>query len=358
MKNLLREHFERYPKMQIQDMVKLIYQNEFAGGHFIPDKEYSLRKLKEEYSNLCSSASFIYNNGLFESISNNLYRLHLYPLINETIMLETVNGFFVNTANNIMGSMESFLNKLFIFSEMCRNNEFYFPIGEVEAYLVEYKKQGYPAVSHSDVYRKEYSPSYRIVQKEYRDYFKLFCAIDGLLKNKESITVAIDGNCAAGKTSLANLISQVYDCNVFHMDDYFLTPELRTEERLNEPGGNVDYMRFKNEVIAGIKSNKDFKYQKFNCGKMELTDWVYITPKRLNIVEGSYSMHPVLADHYDLTVFLSISAKMQSERILKRNRAKMYKSFTELWIPLENKYLEYYKIQEKCDLHFSAGFES
>ena len=31
LKKILFEHYKRYPCMQVQDMVKLIYQNEFAG---------------------------------------------------------------------------------------------------------------------------------------------------------------------------------------------------------------------------------------------------------------------------------------------------------------------------------------
>ena len=34
-KKALLMQYERYPGMQIADMVKLIYQNEFAGGHLI-----------------------------------------------------------------------------------------------------------------------------------------------------------------------------------------------------------------------------------------------------------------------------------------------------------------------------------
>ena len=30
-------HQQRYPRMQIRDLVKLVYQNEFAGGHMIAD---------------------------------------------------------------------------------------------------------------------------------------------------------------------------------------------------------------------------------------------------------------------------------------------------------------------------------
>ena len=69
--------------------------------------------------------------------------------------------------------------------------------------------------------------------------------IDRLLSEKERVIVAIDGNCAAGKTTLASHLARQYDCNVFHMDDFFLRPQQRTPEQYAEIGGNVDY-----ELIA------------------------------------------------------------------------------------------------------------
>lgn len=39
LKAVLKAHGARYPKLQIQDAVKLIYQNEFGGGHLIRDRE-------------------------------------------------------------------------------------------------------------------------------------------------------------------------------------------------------------------------------------------------------------------------------------------------------------------------------
>ena len=48
----------------------------------------------------------------------------------------------------------------------------------------------------------------------------------------------------SGKSVLGQLLSEVYSCNLFHMDDFFLRPEQRTAERLAEAGGNVDRERF------------------------------------------------------------------------------------------------------------------
>lgn len=178
--------------------------------------------------------------------------------------------------------------------------------------------------------------------------------IDTLLKTKKSISIAIDGNCGSGKTTLAKIISAIFECNVFHMDDFFLTPDLRTEERLSEVGGNVDYVRFYKEVIMGIDSHETFEFQKFNCQIFELDEIVSIKPHQLNIIEGSYSMHPTLIHHYDLKIFLSIDKDKQIERISERNGPFMLQKFIHEWIPKENLYFEKMAIRNKANLVFDV----
>ena len=50
---------------------------------------------------------------------------------------------------------------------------------------------------------------------------------------------AIDGRCGSGKSTLAGLAAHRLGCPLFHMDDFFLPPALRTPERYAAPGGNV-----------------------------------------------------------------------------------------------------------------------
>lgn len=173
--------------------------------------------------------------------------------------------------------------------------------------------------------------------------------IDRLLARKPQIIVAIDGNCTAGKTTLASQLAANYDCNVFHMDDFFLRPEQRTPERFSETGGNVDYERFWEEVLIPLKSGKPFSYRPFDCGTFQLTDPVSVMPKKLNIVEGTYSLHPYFRDVYDLKIRLTISPELQRQRILERPEF-LHQRFFEEWIPMENRYFKGFAISEKCHI--------
>ena len=163
--------------------------------------------------------------------------------------------------------------------------------------------------------------------------------IDDLLTQKDTVIVAIDGKCTSGKTTLASKLAELYDCNVFHMDDFFLRPEQRTPERFAEAGGNVDYERFLEEVLLPLKSSKTFSYCPFDCSTFTLSDPVIVTPKRLNIIEGTYSHHPYFGNPYDLKILLTIDEETQRRRILDRLEF-LHKRFFEEWIPMENRYFD------------------
>lgn len=165
----------------------------------------------------------------------------------------------------------------------------------------------------------------------------------------DRILIAIDGSCTAGKSTLAAALEKHYDCNVFHMDDFFLRPEQRTRERLAEPGGNVDYERFREEVLLPLQAGKAFSYRPYDCSTGALKDPVPVAPKRINIIEGTYSHHPYFGDGYDLKIVLQISEEKRKERILQRP-VFLHRRFFEQWIPMEQKYFAAFSIEAGSDL--------
>ena len=80
-----------------------------------------------------------------------------------------------------------------------------------------------------------------------------------------------------------------------------------------------------------------------------ICEGISIKPKRLTIIEGAYSMHPLFEEYYDLKVFLDISSKLQKERILKRNSLEFANRFFYEWIPLENLYFSKTNVKKRCD---------
>lgn len=175
-------------------------------------------------------------------------------------------------------------------------------------------------------------------------------AIDEIVNKKGSCIVAIDGRCGSGKTTLAADLKKYYNCNVIHMDDFFLQPHQRTEERLGEIGGNVDYERFFSEVLLPLGRNERFSYRPFDCSTFKLGEPINVNVCSVTVVEGSYSCHPYLFDAYDLHVFLDIEPNVQLERIEKRNGKEALEVFKAKWIPLEETYFKYLNVKEKCEI--------
>lgn len=173
--------------------------------------------------------------------------------------------------------------------------------------------------------------------------------IDELLLREKPVILAIDGPCTAGKTTLAGQLAQMYDCNVFHMDDFFLQPQQRTPERFAEIGGNVDYERFAEEVLLPLQAGGAFSYRPFDCSTFQLMQPVPVAPKKLNIIEGTYSHHPYFGNVYDLRIVLTISEQLQRQRVLARP-AFLHQRFFETWIPMENRYFAGCQILQRADL--------
>ena len=66
MNTILLAHAARYPLMEPTDAVKLIYQNEFGGGHLIKDTSACLNFLRQEYDATPQKSNF----PLIEEIGN------------------------------------------------------------------------------------------------------------------------------------------------------------------------------------------------------------------------------------------------------------------------------------------------
>ncbi len=176
-------------------------------------------------------------------------------------------------------------------------------------------------------------------------------SVNRLLTDKQRVLIAIDGRCAAGKTTLATHLQGLWECNVFHMDDFFLRPTLHTPKRLNEPGGNIEYERFLREVMLPLQDGRSFAYHPYDCKTQRLKRPVVVQPHPLSIIEGSYSCHPTLWDYYDLHIFLTVEPDEQLRRITLRNGTNV-EMFQEKWIPLEERYFGACQIEEHCELIF------
>ena len=161
LEQILLAHARRYPAMEPTDAVKLIYQNEFGGGHLIRNPEAALNYLRQEYDATAKNSAAIRH----EDIGGGILRIHLSSLAPDE--LEALGQCFLASASAHRGNMESFLPKLALLRAITFAGAMPFDIRSLDAYLKAYQTAGFPAVSHSEAYRQAYRPAYRIVSKNF-----------------------------------------------------------------------------------------------------------------------------------------------------------------------------------------------
>lgn len=189
-------------------------------------------------------------------------------------------------------------------------------------------------------------------------WLPLVMTIYGLMVKKSKVVIAIDGRCGSGKSTLAGLLGDLFDAQVYPMDDFYLTPDQRTEERLKTPGGNVAYERVLDEILMPLFQGTLKSYQAYGCQTGSFKQVPVDQTKSLHVVEGAYSMHPSLRSYYDLTIMLSLPKALQEDRIKNRNGLEGWDRFKRLWIPLEESYLDHYDIAGQANLCLDPFFES
>ena len=198
-------------------------------------------------------------------------------------------------------------------------------------------------------------------------------SIEQTLPLREHLILAIDGRCASGKTTLAGRLSESFNADVIHMDDFFLPLSLRTPKRLAEPGGNVHYERFLTQIIkpllqdgmhpacpensapvADLTAHAPLPrlfWERFDCScGLFAPELCRTSGQPVLIIEGAYSMRQEFRAAYDLSFFLTVDADVQKQRILARNGAERWPAFQEKWIPMEERYFSACQIESCCQM--------
>lgn len=305
-----------HPFSTRQDLYKLIVQSCLGNGHLITSPEDSFQALQKEKS--------IAGKDSLQEIGNGFIRVPLSYMKEEDLLL---------------------WNELFIESAKKRSTRRIF-----DQALQNYGFVDQGIVSHSQEYKEHYDPHYRVFRKEYVDYFEVFkVALHALQKHR---VLSIDGPCASGKTTIGKLLSSFLECPCIHMDDYFLQANQRTAQRLEEPGGNIDYERFHQEINEAWNQNQPIHMRSYDCSSQTLRREVIVEKSPILIIEGSYAHHSYLDDMQAFKIFMDIEPSIQKERLQKRSPDK-FLDFIEKWIPMEEKYFHAFSIKEKSDYVFS-----
>lgn len=152
---IVKKHLKMYPLMQEEDIYKLVHQSFFGPAHYVDDavwaKKYLLNEAelcKEEYPEIID-------------IGGGYYR---YTLANDKKYLETLCEAFIKSANTFNQNKDGFKELLDAVGASLTNKELKKKFLNLAEELSNFD---YLAISHSQIYRENYHPHYRIVFKDY-----------------------------------------------------------------------------------------------------------------------------------------------------------------------------------------------
>lgn len=339
--------YRLYPHLSVRDVFKYLYQSAFGCEHLVTSEGDALRYIREEHDRGVPERTPV-----TESLCGAYGRVHLHALT-QGLRAETLAAIFRRSACREADGEAMLREGLTVARALIAEGALPLSADAFDREHAAWRAAGYGAVRHSEAFRERYQPAYRVVKKDYIRLLPLLMKLDTRPQGERAI-LAIEGGSAAGKSTLAHLLGEIYGCTVFHMDDFFLRPEQRTAQRLRECGGNVDRERFLSEVLLPLSRGACVEYRRFDCGTQTLLPPERVTPTPLCIVEGAYAMHPDLSALYTLSVFLDITPEAQRERILARNSPPFAERHFHEWIPKEEAYFRDMHVRERCDLCIPA----
>lgn len=341
----LIDQVKRHPAAGAQDIVKLCYQAAYGAEHLLLDMATAENALREELTAVPTR-----DGAMYEPISDHICRVNLAAWKAKQLPAEWLTRMFFASAQSGGGDERLFEEYLRAAERLCGEESVGVSKQDWDAYLSEYRARGMGPVHHSAEYRAAESPAYRVVNRCYCRAIPVLLKAAAHTKDDGCCVIAIDGRAASGKTTLANMLAQITGAALIRMDDFFLPPALRTQERLAEAGGNIHYERFMEEVIPKIANREPFSYAVFDCGQMRLRGEKEVGGAPIRIVEGSYSCHPYFGSYADVKVFLDMPYEQQLARIRKRNGAELLEAFRDKWIPMEEQYFVRYAVAEMADI--------
>jgi hypothetical protein len=160
--DLLRQHLAWYPQMQLRDVYKLVYQAVLGSQHLVASVEEFSRYLELEYQNLTPDP----HQQLFEPLrpDGSLFRINLRPYKSRQLGLSPLINPLLMTAKLVSGTRVELQSTWQAFSQLCQQGYLAdFDLEALRQLTVLLRQQDYPAMHHSETYRKLYQPAYRLV---------------------------------------------------------------------------------------------------------------------------------------------------------------------------------------------------
>jgi hypothetical protein len=161
---LLGTHLQRYPRMQLADLYKLLHQAALGAGHAVDSAEQARAGLEAEIATLGAGP----DEPLVDRISpdGRLARVHLRPYLAARHDPSLLADAFARSPQAYPPAHDKLARFCGCLGDLADAGGIPFARAEVAAYFEGIAARGYPAVRHSQAFREAYRPAYRVVAIE------------------------------------------------------------------------------------------------------------------------------------------------------------------------------------------------
>ena len=164
-KELLLNHYTAYPRLEVADIFKFVFQSAFGCEHLVSSEERALNYIKAELERIKDDKSA----PRIDALDGDYSRVHLSCLSDE-VTPEVLAKYFCLSAKVEEGGKERLLEKIAVARELIADGTIPLSLSDFDELHAKWEAAGYPAIHHSDSFRKAYRPAYRVIANEYLKY--------------------------------------------------------------------------------------------------------------------------------------------------------------------------------------------
>jgi hypothetical protein len=163
--NLTSQHIARYPNLELIDLYKLLHQSALGASHASAADDILEKEFNLEWDNLTG----VHVEPAIDPISpdGKIARIHLRSYLSQDYSKDDLLMAFIRTANAHSGSQEKLKKFCNCLRDLSKAKQLPFNPEDTEAFLNDVENKDYPTLRHSNIFKKEYEPSYRIVHLDY-----------------------------------------------------------------------------------------------------------------------------------------------------------------------------------------------
>jgi len=156
------------------------------------------------------------------------------------------------------------------------------------------------------------------------DVRALLDRIAALDTSRAFLLVGIGGHGGAGKSSLARAIP---GAEIVGTDEFW-------------NGREFELSRLRREVFDPLVAGRSARFASFDWGAREARGERLVEPVGIVVVEGVCALHRMFRDDYDLRVWVETPRDVRLERGVARDGEAARSTWEEIWMPMEDRYVE------------------